>query len=58
MTEPPPRPGVSNRVSPLAVIIVVILAGLVILVFIRCRAHHPAPSGVKTPILAPQNASG
>jgi flagellar basal body-associated protein FliL len=44
MTEPPPRPGGSKRVSPLAVIIVVIVVGLIAIALMRGRNHAETPS--------------
>ena len=56
MTEPPPRPRVSNKTSPLAVIIVVILLGIVVVALLKQHGHHVTPSGVKAPLSAPDTA--
>jgi hypothetical protein len=54
MTEPPSRPKVSKRVTPLAVIIVVIAVGLVILAVVRA-GRHVEPLNDSAPIAAPEN---
>ncbi len=50
MTEPPPRPRVSKRVSPLAVIIIVIVVGLIAIALMRGRNH------TETPLVQPNSA--
>lgn len=55
MTEPPPRPRVSKRVSPLAVIVVVIVVGLIAIAVMRARHNVETPSGVKVPTSAQPN---
>jgi hypothetical protein len=52
MTEPPARPRVTSKTSPLAVIVVVILVGIVIVALVKQRGHHVTPSGVKVPMAA------
>jgi len=49
----PATPKVSSRVSPLAVIVVVILVGLAVLIMVRMHRHHlMTPGGVKAPTSA------
>jgi flagellar basal body-associated protein FliL len=50
MTEPPPRSGGSKRVSPLAVIIVVIVIGLIAIAVMHGR------NSVETPPAQPNSA--
>ena len=57
MSEPQPNPRVSNRVSPLAVIVVVILIGIVIVAFVKRHGHHVTPSGVAVPMAASSTAT-
>jgi ABC-type uncharacterized transport system permease subunit len=52
MTEPSPNPKVTNKVSPLAVIVVIILIGVVIVAFVNRRGHHVTASGVNVPMAA------
>jgi 4-hydroxybenzoate polyprenyltransferase len=52
MTEPPPRPRVSKRVSPLAVIIVIIVIGLIALAVMRGR-NSTEPSAPQPNTAAP-----
>ena len=52
MTEPQPNPRVSNKISPLAVIVVIILIGIVIVAFVQRRGHHESASGVNAPMAA------
>ena len=52
MSEPQPEPRVSNRISPLAVIVVVILIGIVVVAFVKRHGHHVTPSGVAVPMAA------
>ena len=57
MTDPTPNPRVSNKVSPLAVIIVVILVGIVAVALLKQRhGHHVTPSGATAPLSAPTTA--
>ena len=56
MSEPQPNPRVSNKISPLAVIVVIILVGIVIVAFVKRHGHHETPSGMKAPMVAPSNA--
>jgi hypothetical protein len=56
MSEPPIEPKVSNRVSPLAVIVVVILIGIVAMVLVKRHGHHVTPGGVAVPMAAAGNA--
>ncbi len=44
-----PNPKVSNTISPLAVIIAVVLAGLLVFAFLKMRGHHVTPTGVDAP---------
>ena len=53
MSEPQPNPRVSNKISPLAVIVVIILIGIVIVAFVKHRGHHETPGGMRAP-MAPQ----
>jgi hypothetical protein len=52
MTEPQPNPRVTNKVSPLAVIVVIILIGIVVVALVNRRGHHESASGVKAPMAA------
>ena len=52
MTDTPPPARVSNKVSPLAVIVVVILIGIVVVAFVKRHGHHETPSGVQVPMAA------
>ena len=52
MTEPQPNPRVSNKISPLAVIVVIILIGIVIVAFVKRHGHHESASGVQAPMAA------
>ena len=56
MSEPQPNPRVSNKISPLAVIVVIILVGIVIVAFVKRHGHHETPGGMKAPMAAPSNA--
>ena len=57
MTEPPLRPRVSSKISPLAVIIVVILVGIVAVALLKQRhGQHVTPSGATAPLSAPTGA--
>ena len=56
MTEPPPNPRVSSKMSPLAVIIAVILVGIIVVALVKQRQHHVTPSGVRAPMVAPSTA--
>ncbi len=56
MTEPQPNPRVSNKISPLAVIVVIILIGIVIVAFVKRHGHHETPNGTRAPMAAPSNA--
>lgn len=56
MSEPQPNPRVSNKISPLAVIVVIILAGIVIVAFVKRHGHHETPGGMSAPMAAPSNA--
>ncbi len=49
MTEPPPNPRVSNKVSPLAVIVAIILVGIVIVALVRHQGTHTSATGEKVP---------
>ena len=55
MTEPQPNPRVSNKISPLAVIVVIILVGIVIVAFVKGRSHHETPGGMRAPMAASVN---
>lgn len=55
MTDPQPNPRVSNKISPLAVIVVIILIGIVIVAFVKRHGHHETPGGTKVPMAAPAN---
>ena len=50
MSEPQPNPRVSNKLSPLAVIVVIILIGIVIVAFVNGHGHHTSASGMKAPM--------
>ena len=52
MTEPQPNPRVSNKISPLAVIVVIILIGFVVVAFVKSHGHHESASGMKAPMAA------
>ena len=52
MTEPQPNPRVSNKLSPLAVIVVIILIGIVIVAFVKRHGHHESASGMQAPMAA------
>ncbi len=52
MTDPQPNPRVSNKISPLAVIVVVILIGFVVVAFVKERARRETPSGASAPVAA------
>ncbi len=56
MSEPQPDPRVSNKISPLAVIVVIILVGIVIVAFVKRHGHHETPGGIRAPMAAPSNA--
>jgi hypothetical protein len=56
MSEQPPKPKVSNKVSPLAVIAVVILIGILVVAFVNQHGQHRTPSGVSAPQAAQDNA--
>jgi hypothetical protein len=56
MSDPQPEPRVSNRMSPLAAIVVVILIGIVVVAFVKRHGHHVTPSGVSVPMAAASNA--
>ena len=56
MTEPTPNPKVSNKISPLAVIVAIILIGIVIVAFVNVRGHHVTPTGQTAPQVAPSTA--
>ena len=56
MTEPQPDPKVSNKISPLAVIVVIILVGIVVVAFVKRHGHHETPGGMKAPMAAPSAA--
>ena len=56
MSEPQPNPRVSNKISPLAVIVVIILIGIVIVAFVKRHGHHETASGMRAPMAAPTNA--
>ena len=56
MSEPQPNPRVSNKISPLAVIVVIILIGIVIVAFVKRHGHHETPGGMRAPMAAPSNA--
>ena len=55
MSEPQPNPRVSNKISPLAVIVVIILVGIVIVAFVKRHGHHETPTGESAPMAAPAN---
>ena len=50
MTDPKPNPRVSNKISPLAVIVAIILIGVVIVAFVNVRGHHETPTGASAPM--------
>ena len=52
MTDPQPNPRVSGRISPLAVIVVVILIGFVVVAFVKERGRRETPSGATAPVAA------
>ncbi len=55
MTDPQPNPRVSNKISPLAVIVVIILIGIVIVAFVKRHGRHETPGGMSAPMAAPAN---
>ena len=55
MTEPEPNPRVSNKISPLAVIVAIILVGVVVVALVNVRGHHETPTGATAPMAAAAN---
>lgn len=56
MTDPEtPHPKVSNRISPIAIVVVVALVAAVLFEVFRTAGHHVTPTGVKAPMAAPAN---
>ena len=55
MTDPQPNPRVSNKISPLAVIVVIILIGIVVVAFVKRHGVHETPSGATAPMAAAAN---
>ncbi len=45
-----PTPKVSNRISPLAIIIAMALIAFVVIAFLKVEGHHTSGTGVKAPI--------
>jgi hypothetical protein len=52
MSDPQQPPRVSNKVSPLAVIVVIILVGIVIVALVNRRGHHTSANGMQAPMAA------
>ncbi len=51
MSDPElPRPKVSNRLSPIAIIVIVALIGMVLIAVLRTQGHHHTPTGVNVPL--------
>ena len=55
MTDPKPNPKVSNKISPLAVIVAIILVGVVIVALVNVRGHHQTPTGATAPMAGAAN---
>jgi hypothetical protein len=51
-----PSPQVSNRLSPIAIVIAVALVAMVAIALLKTADHHVTPTGVKAPMAAPANA--
>ena len=51
MSDPEiPTAKVSNRISPLAVIVALALVGFVVYAFVKAEGHHTSRTGVQAPI--------
>jgi hypothetical protein len=51
-----PQPRVSNRLSPIAIVVAVALVAMVAIAVLKTAGNHVTPTGVKTPMAAPANA--
>jgi hypothetical protein len=50
-----PQAQVSNRLSPIAIVIAVALLAMVAIALLKTADHHVTPTGVKAPMAAPAN---
>jgi hypothetical protein len=50
-----PQPKVSNRISPIAIVIAVALVAMVAIALLKTAGHHVTPTGVKAPMAAAPN---